>query len=58
MLTPEIQLLYKSYQPRPKDQADFDALRDELPADQRRWLLDALLLTQPNHPWIQRLAVA
>jgi len=58
VLTPEIQLLYKSHQPRPKDQADFEALSDELTDDQRRWLLDALLLTQPNHPWIHRLAVA
>ena len=58
VLTPEIQLLYKSHQPRLKDQADFDALSNELPDDQRRWLLDALLLTQPNHPWIQRLIVA
>jgi hypothetical protein len=55
VLTPEIQLLYKSHQPRPKDQADFAALSDELPDDQRRWLLDALMLTQPNHPWIHRL---
>lgn len=58
VLTPEIQLLYKSHQPRPKDQTDFAALSDELSDDQRRWLLDALLLTQPNHPWIHRLAVA
>jgi hypothetical protein len=58
VLTPEIQLLYKSHQPRPKDQADFDALSDELPDDQRRWLVAALQLIQPNHPWIQRLAGA
>ena len=36
VLTPEVQLLYKSHQPRPKDEADFEALSGELPDDQRR----------------------
>jgi Aminoglycoside-2''-adenylyltransferase len=51
VLTPEIQLLHKSRHPRPKDEADFLAVLPALDERQRRWLLDALSLTAPAHPW-------
>lgn len=36
VLAPEIQLLYKSFNPRLKDQADFNALLPQLDPDRRR----------------------
>lgn len=52
VLSPEISLLYKSAQPRPKDLADFHAVRGSLDQDARRWLTDAL---GPDHPWTRFL---
>lgn len=47
VLAPEVQLLYKSKDPRPKDLADFSAVVGHLSHNQRRWLVDALRLTAP-----------
>ena len=55
-LVPEIQLFYKSNSPRPKDEADFDAVFPQLKAGQRRWLADAITLTRGTHPWLNRMA--
>lgn len=55
VLAPEVQLLYKSKQPRPKDQLDFDTFRCHLDADQRRWLREALTLTDAQHPWLSQM---
>lgn len=52
VLAPEISLLYKSVKPRPKDVADFHAVRGSLDQDARRWLSDAL---GPDHPWTRFL---
>jgi hypothetical protein len=51
-LRPEIQLLHKAAGLRPKDQADFDAVWTLLDARARRWLLQAIELTHPGHPWL------
>ena len=54
-LCPAVALLYKSKAPRPADEQDFEAVRAELPADQREWLRAALATVHPDHPWIRRL---
>ena len=51
-LAPEIQLLYKSKDLRDKDQADFLRVLPCLEHEERAWLLDSLILTDPHHPWI------
>ena len=55
VLTPEIQLLYKSVRPRDKDEADFHAVVEALHAPQRRWLAKSLTTVSPGHPWLERL---
>lgn len=55
VLAPEIQVLQKSKSPRPKDEADFLAVKEALRQDQRAWLLRSLTLTSPNHHWLERL---
>jgi hypothetical protein len=55
MLSPEIQLLYKSARPRDKDEADFHAIVEALHAPQRRWLRESLTVVSPGHPWLDRL---
>lgn len=54
-LRPELQLLHKARRVRPKDQWDFEVTVPLLDADARRWLRDALRLTEPGHPWITTL---
>lgn len=52
VLSPDVQLLYKSAGPRDKDDADFMAVVDNLSSAQRRWLWDSLTLVSPSHPWL------
>jgi hypothetical protein len=52
---PEILLLYKARSHRPKDDYDFEVLRDCLTEDQRAWLRTHLERLQPNDPWLPRL---
>jgi hypothetical protein len=54
-LAPEIQLLFKSKSPRPKDELDFEDSAPLLVEAQREWLRDALELTHPSHSWLTRL---
>ena len=54
-LRPEIQLLYKAKQLRPRDQADFDAVAPLLDPAARRWLRAALALAHPSHSWLGSL---
>lgn len=61
ILAPEIQLLYKSSVKssagrRPKDEMDYRRTLPYLGAARRRWLHDAIALTQPGHPWLDDLA--
>ena len=55
VLAPEVQLVYKSKDPRPKDNADFTTLTPALSDEQSRWLREALLVTSPGHPWLEGL---
>lgn len=50
--TPEVQLLYKSKQARPKDDVDLARCLHHLTHEQRRWLIDAITRTTPLHPWV------
>ena len=54
-LGPEIVLLYKSKQPRAKDEQDFGAVVARLEAERRAWLRSALLLCDAGHHWLNRL---
>lgn len=53
---PEIVLLHKAAQTRPKDQRDLDRAWPLLDAGQRAWLVDAIGRAHPGHPWLQDLA--
>lgn len=54
-LAPEAQLFYKAKATRAKDQSDFDAALPLLDTTQRAWLLNALNLYAPQHPWREPL---
>jgi hypothetical protein len=48
-------LLFKATRPTPKDEQDFETVLPELPASERRWLIAALDVAHPGHPWRGRL---
>jgi len=52
ILAPQIQLLFKAKQTRPKDQADFECTLPRLKSAQIEWLTTALRKYHPAHPWI------
>ncbi|HYY48015.1 MAG TPA: amino acid transporter, partial [Thermoplasmata archaeon] len=54
-LAPEIVLLFKAKDPRPKDQEDFAHARPRLGIRRRLWLRVALETVHPGHPWIAKL---
>ncbi|MGH6643944.1 MAG: nucleotidyltransferase domain-containing protein [Bradyrhizobium sp.] len=54
-LRPEVQLLHKARGLRPKDQRDFETCRPFLDATSRNWLMAALDLAHPGHPWSDEL---
>ncbi|MEZ4864214.1 MAG: GrpB family protein [Caldilineaceae bacterium] len=58
-LAPELVLLFKSRntgtRDRSKDQLDFAHVLPALEAHRRAWLRWALLVTNPEHPWLARL---
>ncbi len=54
---PEVLLLHKAWFPhRPKDEHDFQRVRDRLSADQRAWLRLHLARLRPADPWLPQLA--
>jgi Aminoglycoside-2''-adenylyltransferase len=55
VLSPEVQVLYKSRGLRDKDVADFQAMRPHLSPDECNWLRTALNIVAPEHPWIRDL---
>ena len=55
VLSPDVQLLYKSKGLRPKDQQDFDAVLPALTLGQKGWLRTALETSSPGHPWLAPL---
>jgi hypothetical protein len=54
-LAPEVVLLYKSKGPGPKDDADFSVAVGLMGGEQRAWLRDAIVRTQPEHRWAEVL---
>ena len=55
-LRPEIVLLYKSTDPGPNDQADFEQAAPLLDPESRAWLGAALQRHRPGHPWLDDLS--
>jgi len=55
VLCPEVQLLYKAKDVRPKDQHDFDVVLPTLGPDRRAWLAHGLRTLHPSHQWIDRV---
>lgn len=56
VLSPDVQLLYKSREMRPKDDQDLSTMLPVLAAEERAWLSNALVAVSPGHPWIARLS--
>ena len=54
VLNPEIVLLFKSTNGRPKDRRDFERALPLLDPGPRRWLRDAIGRLRPDHPWLTR----
>ena len=54
-LAPELVLLFKAKQPRPKDQADFEAVLPELSPAQRMRLAELIRRVHPEHHWLTEL---
>jgi hypothetical protein len=52
-LRPEIVLLYKSKNPRMKDEQDFRAVSDKLDAESKKWLRDVVSICYSDHHWLQ-----
>ena len=50
--SPAAQLLWKSPQPRPRDDADLAFALGILPVAERRWLGEAIQMAHPSSPWI------
>lgn len=56
--TPEVQLLYKAKQARPKDDVDFTRCLHLMSSDQKEWLRSSLERMEPDHPWVSALELA
>lgn len=56
--TPEVQMLYKSKMARPKDDVDMARVLHRMTSSQRQWLQDAIVRSDPCHPWIELLEMA
>jgi hypothetical protein len=54
-LCPEVVLLYKSKNPRAKDEQDFDAVVEYLNIESKEWLKNALMICYSQHHWLRRL---
>ncbi|MFE0644116.1 nucleotidyltransferase domain-containing protein [Streptomyces sp. NPDC058877] len=54
-LAPEVQLFYKAKASRDKDACDFEAVLPLLDAAARAWLVGAIGVVEPHHPWLRRL---
>ena len=54
-IRPEVNLLYKSKEPRPVDETDFLYALPGLDVAQKGWLVGALYTIDPTHRWIERL---
>lgn len=52
-LCPKIVLLYKSKNPRAKDEQDFQTAVKRLDAERKEWLKDAITVCSSEHPWLR-----
>jgi hypothetical protein len=52
---PEVMLLFKAKASRAKDGDDLAAVLPSLDEAARGWLIDALAMIHPGHPWIERI---
>ena len=52
--SPAVQLLWKSPQPRPQDDADLPLALALMPDAERHWLAEAIQTAHPSSPWIPR----
>lgn len=57
-LSPEVTLLFKAKQARPKDRFDLDHAWPLMSRAQRAWLRDAVAARYPGHAWTARLGEA
>jgi len=55
-LAPEIVILYKSKNPNPDDEFDFNNTVNNLGYGPRAWLATSIEITKPGHQWLDRLA--
>lgn len=56
VLAPEIVLLYKSKRSaEPKEQMDFSNTLDALDTERRQWLLESIVVADPEHAWLAAL---
>ena len=53
---PEVALLYKAKDARPKDDDDFTGVLPLLEPVERRWLAESLASIHPGHDWIESLS--
>lgn len=56
-LPPAVVLLYKSKNPRPQDEQDFDAVAGRLGEEEEKWLTESIARDYPAHPWLAKLKV-
>jgi len=54
-LSPEVVLLYKSKNPRAKDEIDLANAAAEMNIEQKEWLSNSLRIVDGQHPWIRKL---
>ena len=54
-LAPEVTLLFKAKQARPKDETDLMTAWPRMSEKQQAWLRDAVRRKYPDHPWNDRL---
>lgn len=52
ILCPAIVLLFKAKSPRPRDEMDFQSVREALSREDREWLRAAIQRCHPGHPWL------
>jgi hypothetical protein len=56
VLLPEVELLYKSAGPRPRDDQDLDHALPLMDPDALAWLAASIATAHPSSPWLPRLA--
>lgn len=54
-LRPEVVLLYKSKNPRAKDERDFETVVKFLDAESRKWLKNVISICCSQHRWLENL---